>query len=621
MPSTVAKAQTSTIAELPEIAYATLKGIAERIAILEADQANQGANQEGEGRDGNDPNRSGTTIEARATAYLQTVAPGLQGKNGSAPMFRAACAVRIGFDLDRETSFCLLRDVYGPRCSPPWTDDAEIWHKIDDAEKKEKRPRGWLLNGRASPGRGKLRPPSGNGDGRQEGDPVGPKDAELADKPRTDYGNAERMVARHGHNTRYCHPWSKWLHYDGRRWKIDDSGAAHRMAKDTARRMFREAGTIEDKDARKTHVAWGFTSESRARIESMLAMAASEEGVPILPDDMDGDPWLFNFSNGTVDLRTGKLRGHRRGDCITQLCPVEFDPMARCPLFEKTLDLFFAGDRTLIDYFLRICGYSMVGVIRDHVLPIAYGKGNNGKSTILGTLLRAFGPDYAMKCPPDMLMAKNNDSHPTERADLFHKRLVVAIESETGRRLNETMVKELTGGDRIRTRRMREDFWEFDPTHTMIMATNHKPTIRGTDLGIWRRLKLIPFTVSVEGDEDDKQMPEKLGTEYPGIMALCVRSCLKWQENGLDEPKSVTEATAGYRSEQDVLAGFLEEHTLQGPQYRVRCGELYSRYAKEAENANEFVMSLTAFGEAMREREIETQRSGGKWYVGIALRQ
>lgn len=445
-------------------------------------------------------------------------------------------------------------------------------------------------------------------------------DGLLAEKPRTDYGNAERLVARHGHNLRYCHPWSKWLRWDGRRWKIDDVGAVHRLAKDAARKVLRESATIDDKDRRKAHAAWSFTSESRARIESMLAMATSEEGIPILPDDMDRDVWLFNCLNGTLDLRTGTLRGHRREDCITQLCPVEFDPSARCPLWEQTLHLFFDGDADLIGYFQRFCGYALVGVIRDHVMPIAYGTGSNGKSTILGTLLDTFGPDYAMKCPPDLLMVRSGNAHPTDRTDLFRKRLVVAIETEQGRRLNETMVKELTGGDRIRARRMREDNWEFSPTHTLIMATNHKPVIRGTDRGIWRRLKLIPFTVSVEGDRDDAKMPEKLRQELPGILAWCVRGCLAWQAAGLKEPQTVKDATEGYRREQDALADFLDEHTVRGPNHRVRCGELYARYKQEAEKGNEFAMSQTAFGEAMRERGFETHKSSVKWYLGLGLR-
>ena len=167
---------------------------------------------------------------------------------------------------------------------------------------------------------------------------------------------------------------------------------------------------------------------------------------------MDLDPWAFNVANGTIDLQSGELRPHRRQDGITKLCEVSYDVNAPCHLWLETLRTFFSRpdpnhQGALIDYWQRLCGYALCGVIRDHVLPVAYGTGSNGKSTILGALLDVFGPDYSMKATPDMLMAKRNDSHPTDRTDLFGKRLVVAIETEEGLRLNETMVKELTGGD------------------------------------------------------------------------------------------------------------------------------------------------------------------------------
>ena len=224
-------------------------------------------------------------------------------------------------------------------------------------------------------------------------------------------------------------------------------------------RIYAEAADEPDPDRRVRIARHAQATEEARPTRSMLTLAEAEPGIPVLPADLVGDPWSFNCPNGTIDLRTGLLRPHRREDLITQLCPVEFDPEALCPLWDGTLELFFAGDAGMIGYFRRIVGYAMTGVIRDHILPVAYGLGANGKSTMLGTLLGVFGPDYAMKCPPDLLMARKSDGHPTERADLFGKRLVVAIESEEGRRLNEPMVKELTGGDRIRARRMREDHW------------------------------------------------------------------------------------------------------------------------------------------------------------------
>ena len=350
----------------------------------------------------------------------------------------------------------------------------------------------------------------------------------------------------------------------------------------------------------------------------MMSLASSEQGVPILPDQMDQDGWLFNVANGTIDLKTGSLSAHDRADLITQLCAVPFVPSAKCPLWDATLKMFLK-DQVLIDFWQRLCGYAMVGVVRDHILPVAYGIGSNGKSTILGALLELFGSDYAIKAAPDLFMAKMGNSHPTDRADLFGKRLVVAIETEQGRRLNEVLVKELTGGDRIRARRMREDFWEFSPTHTLLMATNHKPSVQGTDHGIWRRLKLIPFSVVVDAFVEDKAMPEKLRAEFPGILAWCVRGCLEWQKTGLQEPESVTQATKNYRSEQDVLGAFLGEHTVELEGTRVRCGKLYERYRKWAESGNEDCLTMTAFGLAMQERGVQTITSNGKSYLGIGL--
>jgi putative DNA primase/helicase len=434
------------------------------------------------------------------------------------------------------------------------------------------------------------------------------------------------MVARHGRGIRFCHPWERWLVWDERRWKLDDTGEARRRAKKTARSILAEAKTIEDDEKRKAHAVWAIASETRDKIGAMIYLAQAEAGIPILPDEMDSNPWLFNCRNGTIDLRTGELIPHRREDLITKLCDLDYDPYAECPLWLQTLATFFRRDdhrkqQELIGYWQRICGYSLAGVIRDHIMPVAYGTGSNGKSTILGTMLDVFGPDYAMKCPPDMLMAKKTDSHPTDRADLFGKRLVVAIETEMSRRMNETMIKELTGGDPIRARRMRENFWSFKPTHTLIMATNHKPGVRGTDNGIWRRLKLVPFTVTMGDDQADKKMPEKLRNEFPGILAWCVRGCLAWQEDGLSAPAEVKEATASYRREQDLIGAFIDECAVVGPGLKVKAGELYQRYKAWAEASNEYAGSLRTFGTEIEERGIEKRTSNGVWYMGIGLPQ
>jgi putative DNA primase/helicase len=373
-------------------------------------------------------------------------------------------------------------------------------------------------------------------------------------------------------------------------------------------------------DKRKATIEWGLKSESRSRLEAMLALAASEPGIGITPDELDRDPWLFNCKNGTLDLRTGNMREHRREDLITKMCPFAYRADATAPLWEATLEKFLP-DADLRNYWQRLIGYCLTGVIRDHILVIAYGSGGNGKSTILNTIMAVMGRDYAMKCPHQLLMVRHNEAHPTELADLFRKRLVVAVETERGRRLNETLVKELTGGDRIRARRMRENFWEFDPTHKLIIGTNHKPAIMGTDEGIWRRLRIVPFTVHVEGTAADKTMPEKLLAEGPGILAWCVRGCLDWQAQGLESPQCILDATGEYRGEQDVIGAFIAERAITGPATRCKASELYASYKAWAEANREQIVSQTEFGREMDRRGFQRLKSSVIYYLGIDLRK
>jgi putative DNA primase/helicase len=555
-----------------------------------------------------------TAAEARAIRYLKTMDPAVSGQGGHDRTFRAACKM-VEFGLSYDQALAALLSDYNPRCDPPWT-EKDLRHKLDDAFERAEL--------------GKMLAKDRNGHQASNGRPetaatiqapflAEQLDARLAKVPRTDMGNAERFAARHGAIVRYCNPWGRWLIWDGRRFAVDQTDGIQALAKATARKILAEASTIEGDDECKGHLQHARATESRAKLEALTALARSEPGIPILPADMDRDGWLFNCENGTVDLRTGTLRPHDRADVLTQLCPVVFHPDADCPLWDATLDLFFAGDQKLIRYWQRLCGYALVGLIRDHVMPVAYGDGSNGKSTILGTLLEVFGPDYAMKAPASFLMAKVHDPHPTDRADLFRKRLVVAIETEDGRRLDETMVKELTGGDDIRARRMREDHWQFKPTHTLFMATNHRPTIRGTDHGIWRRLKLVPFSVKVDGEKADTTMAEKLRAEFPGILAWCVRGCSAWQEVGLNEPDSVRIATDDYRAEQDVLGTFLADRTIRGPGARTRCNAMYATYREWAEKAGEHPVTMKRFGQAMKERGFSTATSNGKWYLDVGL--
>ena len=405
-------------------------------------------------------------------------------------------------------------------------------------------------------------------------------DRRLAKRPCTDLGNGERFAARFGADARFCVPWKKWLHYDGKRWKGDDTAAVRQMAKHAVRGIWMEASTLEDTDKRKLHSKWWFDSEGQARVEAMLSRASSEPGIPVLPDQMDCDQFLLNVQNGTIDLKTGKLREHRRGDLITRLAPVDYAKGAKCPTWLKVLETIFAGDNELIQFWQRVCGICLTGDVSTQMLPVLYGAGANGKSTILGVLLEILGPDYAIAAPPGLLTVKKGERHPTELAALFGKRLVVDSETAEGARFNETLVKQLTGGDKISARRMKEDFWTFNPTHKLLLCTNHKPTIGETKNAIWRRVKLIPFNVAIPEAEQDSKMPERLRLEYPGILAWCVEGCLDWLELGLDIPSSVADATRQYRDEQDVLAEFLASECTVMQGVYVRASALYCALSK-----------------------------------------
>jgi putative DNA primase/helicase len=215
---------------------------------------------------------------------------------------------------------------------------------------------------------------------------------------------------------------------------------------------------------------------------------------------------------------------------------------------------------------------------------------------------------------------RRGESHPTERAVLFGKRLVVDVESAEDARLNENLVKQLTGSDRITARRMREDFWEFAPTHKLMLCTNHRPEIKETKNAIWRRIKLVPFTVVIPEAEQIKDLLRRLCGEQAGILAWCVRGCLDWQLKGLGVPEEVAGATAEYRSDQDILASFLTEECVVNPQLSAKATRLYERYRKWTERCGETPANQRAFGMAMTERGFERYTNNGTWYRGLGLR-
>jgi len=425
----------------------------------------------------------------------------------------------------------------------------------------------------------------------------GPRDTGPGAYNLTDLGNSERFSNQHGEDARFVYPWRTWLTWTGTRWEPDEGGATSRMAKETVRSIYGEAAGAEDAERRKAVSSHAKRSEGRARIEAMVALAQSE--LPIRPDELDLDPWLLNTASGTVDLSTGEVRGHDRDDMLTKLAPVGYDPDAEAPAWEAFLGRILP-DEAVREFVRRLAGYSLTGSTREHVLPILYGSGANGKSTFVNTLMQAMG-DYASQTAPDLLLAKQG-SHPTELADLFGTRLAASIEVNEGRRFNESLVKQLTGGDTVKARRLYENFWQFEPSHKVWLATNHRPDVRGTDQAIWRRIKLIPFTVSIPPEEQDTELPEKLRDELPGVLAWAVKGCLEWQRDGLGEPDEVRRATNQYRAHMDILAGFVDERCVIEQRAWAKFKTLYEEYSLWAEESGERPESKRRFSDQLSER-------------------
>ncbi len=436
----------------------------------------------------------------------------------------------------------------------------------------------------------------------------------------TDLGNARRLVARHGHDLRYVGPWKKWLVWDGGRWCPDEIGEVSRRAKETVISIYAEAETADDETARKNVAKWGMRSEAEKQIRAMVQLARTEVGIPVLPSALDTDHWLLNCANGTLDLRLGELREHTREDLITKQTSAIYDDNAACPQWLAFLDRITNSDRELQSFLQRAVGYSLTGDTSEQALFILYGSGSNGKSTFLEVVRRLLG-DYSLHTPTETLMVKRGQSIPNDLARLAGARLVTAAETEDGHRLAEGLVKQLTGGDTITARFLNREFFDFQPTFKLFLAANHKPQVRGSDHATWRRIRLIPFTVTIPNEEQDKRLLAKLTTELPGILRWAVEGCRAWQRVGLDEPSPVRSATAGYREEMDILGQFLEARCTVTPEARVSSTPLYIAYKSWCEDNGEQALTQTAFSLRLKERGLEKRKCGGviKWRgLGLA---
>lgn len=521
------------------------------------------------------------------------------GNDGSLRLLMACCRA-VEYGLNDDETLRTIRAYAGVKPFPVVWSDENILRRLRDAEHKVEKTKGDECN-------------------------------------LTDVGNGRRLARMHGDDLRYVHQWSKWLVWAGNRWMDDNTGEVYRRAKSVARALYDEAATHPDEKQRERLARWAIQCEKAERINAMIAMARSEPGIALLPSQLDRDVCLFNCADGTIDLRTGTLQPHRRDDYLTKLSPVTYggdESGGESPLWETTIDTIFGSRTELIAYVQRLLGYCLTGDVREQIAPIWWGGGANGKSTIFTAVLEVMG-DYAIHGARGLLLQKQSESHPTELFDLFGRRLVVCSETDDSQRLNEALIKDMTGGERIRARRMREDFTEFDATHKVILATNHKPQVAGTDHAIWRRIRLIPFEVkfwdpslpenaSRQPDEhkQDKQLTDKLRAEYSGVLRWLVAGCLDWQRHGLQTPACVMEATKEYQSDEDTLGSFIKRCCTLDANARVSASAFVEAYKEFTGNK---YMTHRRMNKLMTERGFLSDRflggqDRGKFgYFGIEL--
>jgi len=379
----------------------------------------------------------------------------------------------------------------------------------------------------------------------------------------TDYGNAERLVVLHGDDLHYCHPFKKWFVWNGKRWKQDDTGEVIRRAKMTVRSISEEASKIEDDDKRKQKMWWALNSEGEKRIKSMIQLAQTELPVPVVPAQLDADPWLLNVLNGTIDLRSGKLQPHRREDLITKLAPVEWRGLDESlDLWDRFLDETTNGDDELKTFLQLAAGYSLTGDISEEVLYFVHGPAASGKSTFVEALKTAFG-DYASTADFDVFLKRRDSGGPrNDIARLAGSRFVASIEVEEGKALAEGLIKSLTGGDVVAARFLYQEAFEFMPSFKLWLVANHAPKVAANDAAMWRRILRVPFEQVVPEERRDPTLKAKLrdpGFAGPAVLAWTVRGSLLWQNEGMQVPDCVKAATQEYREEMDPLRDFFED--------------------------------------------------------------
>lgn len=449
---------------------------------------------------------------------------------------------------------------------------------------------------------------------------VSPQSAVAADCFHlTEQGAAEFFADRHRGDLRYDHLRQRWLVWMGHRWMPDADAKVHRLAGEHLRRWQREAMDIPDRERRQRIIEFALRLERRSGLENMLAMTKPIPPITSTGKEWDRDPWLLGVANGVVDLKTGQYREGQPVDAITMATSAEFNPDATCAYWDAFLASILP-DEELRAFLQVFVGYSLTGSTDEQVLAMLYGKGSNGKSTMLSVLTNVLG-DYAKTIAFSALEFKKSDV-PSDIAALQHVRFVMASEVKEGQRLNEARIKSLTGGDMVAARYLYSEWFQFKPEAKFFLAVNHKPMVADDSYGFWRRIRLVPFTQAFTGAARIGNMQEQLLAERDGILRWAIEGCLRWQIEGLATPQAVSAASDEYQAESDPLTEFVGEICDEDEYGETKASTAYSTYVKWAElrrTPKDSILRPQAFGMRFADKYTRVRRSNGMVYQGVKL--
>lgn len=454
------------------------------------------------------------------------------------------------------------------------------------------------------------------------GAPLAGSGTSLDGHERHDVGNARWFAACLGDSLRWCGKHKSWFSWDGARWVADESEGERvkGLAFDVLGRMMATAAKIEDVNQRAAWAGHAAGSHAAPKIRAMIDMAKGVPGMSVSPNDFDAVPYLVNFTNGTLDLRTMELLPHRREDLLTQCMGAAYDSESVRRVWSTFLRRVIPDADTL-RYLQKFAGAAIMGGVKPHQFVILMGGGRNGKSTFVETLAKVFG-SYGVHMEPETLVAtpeRGGGARP-DLARLQGVRAVWAAEWAPGARLNETLIKRLIGGDKIAVRDLFAKPFDLLPQCSLFITGNHLPDIKGTDLGIWRRVRLIDFPVTIAADEVDDDLPAKLEAEADGIARWLVEGYALFKAEGLPEPEGVKTATERYRVDSDPFTEFLSEHIEARPGARLWARDLYPRYVQWAKQGYRVQpWSQTALGREMERRGYRKEKDGTVFYHDIGL--